>query len=107
MTGAEMIMDERNRQVAEEGWNATHDDEHINEELAKAAACYALPESERANHQRYEKLGLTEKFWYPRWWPWMSKWWKPSPYDRIRELVKAGALCAAEIDRLQRLKRNS
>jgi hypothetical protein len=30
--------------------------------------------------------------------------WKPSPDDRFRELVKAGALIAAEIDRLLRAK---
>ena len=30
--------------------------------------------------------------------------WKPTPDDRIKELAKAGALIAAEIDRLQRLK---
>jgi hypothetical protein len=35
-------------------------------------------------------------------WPWDQDWWKPSP-DPIRNLVKAGALIAAEIDRLQRL----
>ena len=34
-------------------------------------------------------------------WPWNLIWWKPTPNDRIRELVKAGALIAAEIDRLQ------
>lgn len=34
-------------------------------------------------------------------WPWHSSWWKPSD-DPIRNLVKAGALIAAEIDRLQR-----
>ena len=35
-------------------------------------------------------------------WPWSDKWWKPK--DKIRDLVRAGALIAAEIDRLQRLK---
>jgi hypothetical protein len=34
-------------------------------------------------------------------WPWDAEWWKPSP-DSVRNLVKAGALIAAEIDRLQR-----
>ena len=36
-------------------------------------------------------------------WPssWNTSWWKPSA-DPIRNLVKAGALIAAEIDRLQR-----
>lgn len=35
--------------------------------------------------------------------PFSSVWWKPSPENRIKELAKAGALIAAEIDRLQRL----
>lgn len=35
-------------------------------------------------------------------WPWEARFWKPCPDDRARELVKAGALIAAEIDRLQR-----
>ena len=35
-------------------------------------------------------------------WPWKEAWWKPTPEDRIRELVKAGALIVAEIDRLRR-----
>jgi hypothetical protein len=30
--------------------------------------------------------------------------WKPTPGNRIRELEKAGALIAAEIDRLSRLE---
>jgi hypothetical protein len=32
-------------------------------------------------------------------WPWDAKWWKPS-VDHVRNLVKAGALIAAEIDRM-------
>lgn len=35
-------------------------------------------------------------------WPWDEEWWKPSE-DPVRNLVKAGALIAAEIDRLQRV----
>jgi len=45
----------------------------------------------------------------PIYWPWCDSWWKPakisqsgSKADRIKELVKAGALIAAEIDRLNR-----
>jgi hypothetical protein len=34
-------------------------------------------------------------------WPWEASWWKPSQTDRIKELAKAGALIAAEIDRLK------
>lgn len=35
-------------------------------------------------------------------WPFELKWLKRTPKNRIRELQKAGALIAAEIDRLQR-----
>ena len=35
------------------------------------------------------------------WWPWRNEDWKPSN-DRVVNLVKAGALIAAEIDRLER-----
>lgn len=36
----------------------------------------------------------------PAEWPWDEMLWKPTPDDRIRELAKAGALIATEIDRL-------
>jgi len=34
--------------------------------------------------------------------PFDEEWWKPSPDDPVWQLVKAGALIAAEIDRLRR-----
>lgn len=98
--GTYLIAQERMRQVSQEGWTAEHDDEHSAGEMARAAACYALPKDIRENtiwhHQLLEYL-----------WPWEFAWWKPAekkltPAKRIRELVKAGALIAAEIDRLQR-----
>jgi hypothetical protein len=88
MTGAELIAAERRRQVDAEGWTPGHDDEHSQGELRRAAACYL---STRADGMH--SLG--------RFWPWEQSWWKPSP-DPIRNLAKAGALIAAEIDRLQR-----
>ena len=89
LTGAELIANERERQMSEEGWDALHDDEHIYGELARAGAIYALPPKYR---------------FYAQAWPpsWDKKWWKPTPQNRIRELTKAGALICAEIDRLQR-----
>jgi hypothetical protein len=36
-------------------------------------------------------------------WPFAAGWWRPG--DRVRELSKAGALCAAEIDRILRARR--
>lgn len=89
-TGAELIAEERARQIAVEGWTPTHDDvDHSNGELAAAAAFYAIPPHRRMTRGR------------PSLWP---KGWrfKPTPNDRIRELVKAGALIVAEIERLKR-----
>lgn len=93
-TGIEFIAEERQRQIDVEGWNAEHDDIGNNDEqLAEAAALYALPEIRRTYEYDVNNL-----------WPWDKKWWKPTPDDRIKELAKAGALIAAEIDRLQRIQ---
>ncbi len=97
-TSIELIADERKRQVEVEGWTAEHDAAHKEEELALAAASYALPQYSRdALNRKYAKHHKDA----PVTWPWLEVWWKPTPNDRIRELVKAGALIAAEIDRLQ------
>ena len=94
MSGVELIADERKRQVEFEGWFSNHDDGHGYDQLAIAACCYALPSRLRGVDGSYKAP--------PHMWPWGSNWWKPTPNDRIRELVKAGALIAAEIDRLKR-----
>lgn len=85
-TGIEIISEERERQISVEGWSPEHDDAHTNEELVQAAVKYALPKGNL--------------------WPaaWSIDWYKPTPEDRIKELAKAGALIAAEIDRLRRSK---
>lgn len=93
-TGIEIITEERKRQVDEEGYTARHDiEENELGQLAFAAAAYACPpEANKATG-----LKRTHLF------PWDSRTWSPSD-DRIRELAKAGALIAAEIDRLQNSK---
>jgi hypothetical protein len=97
MTGVELIAAERKRQVEVEGWTPEHDDEHEAGEIALAASCYALDFQDRRMILFGQECDITDYLW-----PWESRWWKPTPEDRIRELVKAGALVAAEIDRLQR-----
>jgi len=89
-TGAKLIAKERTRQIRKEGWRAEHDDTHCKGELARAARCYLAPK-------------LKEDSETPREWPWDIEWWKPSD-DKIKNLVRAGALIAAEIDRLKRNK---
>lgn len=92
LTGIDVIKAERIRQQTEEKYSLDHD-EVINHTgaLAMAAASYATPA-----HQR---LFLAQRG-RPLHFPWKAKSWKPTPHDRIKELAKAGALIAAEIDRL-------
>lgn len=88
-SGVDLIAAERQRQVEREGWTPEHDDGHADGALARAAACYA------------DGFEITGKFSVPLRWPFEASDWKPSD-DRVRDLVKAGALIAAEIDRIER-----
>lgn len=95
MSGVELIRKERQRQRSKsrgwgEAYSLTHDDSHDKGELACAAACYAIPPARRARYG--EAMGGM--------WPW--NWRFKRTDDRIRELTIAGALIAAEIDRLLR-----
>jgi hypothetical protein len=81
--GAQLIQRERVRQIMEEGYGAETDAVYTGGELRQAAICYALGHSQ---------------FWPDDWDP---KMFKPTR-EPIRDLIKAGALIAAEIDRLLR-----
>lgn len=92
--GVLLIAQERVRQLEEEGWNEAHDDVHSSGQMANAAATYAHCAADQA-------AGYTGPFVsVPSSWPWDTKWFKPK--DQLRNLVRAGALIAAEIDRVQR-----
>lgn len=86
------VVAERQRQQAKkpdgEGWTPEHDDMHTGGELAAAAACYAVPALTQVAPPAAQ------------WWPWNYNWWKPK--DRRSDLVRAGALILAEIERLDR-----
>lgn len=84
------ILTERRRQVQEEGWNSIHDDGHDEDELALAAAYYALPQELR------EELAAAH---IPVW-PWDECWRKPK--GRIPDILRAAALLMAELARLYR-----
>lgn len=86
--GVMLVARERMRQVQGEGWTPEHDDIHSDGELAEAAVCYALPTPPGDGAS-------------PELWPWDESWWKPGG-GRVRQLVKAGALICAEIDRVVR-----
>ena len=91
----EEIARERRRQMEVEGWTEAHDDRHGDNDLARAAACYALcdPETDRVRYS-----SITDFVW-----PWVKEWWKPTTYRR--NLIKAGALIVAELERLERAAR--
>jgi len=97
MTGAELIAAERLRQLDVEGYTVITDSLYSNNELVRAAICYAAP----AGMRKDKPYSDPETVFIPMMWPWAFKHWKPTADDRVRELVKAGALIAAEIDRLQ------
>jgi NTP pyrophosphatase (non-canonical NTP hydrolase) len=91
------IAAERQRQIEVEGWTPEHDDTHDRRELARAAACYAV------GHMVEQELRdpvSTRRVFKRSLWPWSPDWWKPK--DRRRDLVRAGALIVAEIERLDR-----
>lgn len=122
MMGSELIAKERKRQIEKEGWTAEHDDGHSDASLALAAICFAAPE--RIYIMRQYASGPA--FYDP--WPdsWDERWDKryeygenkrtganypprPETYtkqERLDLLIKAGALIAAEIDRIKRIKRS-
>lgn len=91
------VIAERARQVNEEGWTPEHDDRHSPGDLAEAAACYLL-------YPSFLKIlpygDGTVCTLFDIIWPWSLDWWKPK--DRRRDLVKAGALILAEIERIDR-----
>ena len=95
ITGAKLIARERNRQVTKEKFTSAHDDEHELGEMTQAAIIYATAEVRQMKMEN-----LDDPFWAEDW-PWENGDFKPSP-DAIRNLTKAGALIAAEIDRLLR-----
>ena len=94
--GSGLIATERARQISTEGWTPAHDDEHELGELAAASVCYTnLAQAQIADAVMESDTEVHVD------WPWSSDSWKPSD-DPIRNLVKAGALIAAQIDVLLR-----
>jgi hypothetical protein len=109
MTGVERIALERARQIDLEGFDKAHDDEHVRGEIARAAACYA---ASAAGRDIFEMREFAKGVHFVDPWPWDEQWdtrphegnvLKPATRaEAIRMLEKAGALIAAELDRIAR-----
>lgn len=98
MNGIESIAAERKRQVEVEGWTPEYDDAHTDGAMSAAATAYAFSAFTGTSYRAFsaEPIGF---------WPWNAEWWKPkTPRE---DLVRAGALIAAEIDRIDRLSARS
>ena len=83
------VIAERQRQKAVEGWTSEHDDKYGKSQLLWASSCYVLNTIQPFNR-------------IPMDWPWAPEWWKPT--NPRRDMVKAGALILAEIERIDRLE---
>ena len=103
-SGADLIAEERQRQVNVEGYSEQHDSQHKTSELIRAAIAYIESAKigvnclELGNNDAFDILvrkGQTGKAICP-----WGDGFKPS--TDIRDLEKAGALIAAAIDRLRK-----
>ena len=89
------VLAERRRQIEREGWDASHDDSNgARGELPAAAACYAM-NAAAINGTPPPRLSTMTDLW-----PWHPSWFKCT--TPRRDLVKAGALILAELERLDR-----
>lgn len=91
--GTRLIVAERQRHIVGEGFHEARDAQYIDQQLTKAAVCYAsVPIVRVEDGMTIDFSDVPEGLW-----PWDAKWWKPG--TDIQCLIKAGALIAAEIDR--------
>lgn len=104
--GAAAIVAERIRQREVEGWTSEHDDEHAEGEMAIAAACYAVNGLSQDRNGTPLRLFQRQKHAvgcdFCDIWPWDLAWDKRSKHPRDRSVAIAGALLAAELDRIGR-----
>jgi len=95
--GAADVLAERRRQIEVEGWTAEHDDKHAPGAMAAAAGAYCESAARPGLFRTVPGGART----VPKLWPkWALKWFKPT--TPRQDLVKACALCLAEIERIDR-----
>jgi len=99
LLGVDLIRAERERQIAVEGWSEDHDDTHRDGALSAAAAHLIEQASEEG---RVEVVSLA---WQDH--GWIKTLIENHGCDPVRCLTIAGALVAAEIDRLNRERRKT
>lgn len=89
------IQAERRRQIEVEGFSPAADSKaYTKGQLMDAAHCYYAAASERF----IGGWSVESSRAAPDGWPWDIEWWKPK--SLMRDLVRAGALCLAERERV-------
>lgn len=102
---AKDVLAERAAHATREGWTPKHDDQHDSGEMARAAGVYAIGASGEGWAFNDFKYGDDGEPLFPAYWPWDARWFKPKG-DR-EDLVRAGALILAEIERIDRAASNT
>lgn len=92
-TGIKAIASERERQLCMEGFSRDSDEQYREGELARAATAYVQLAAMDLQVGSRKHIASQEP---PFFWPWAPEWWKP--VDARHDLVRAGALIAAQID---------
>jgi hypothetical protein len=96
MTGTELISKERSRQIVQEGYSSKSDDALVDGDLAIAAANYVCHDTAACVLDCDGEIVEN---------PICGDFNNRERKPRLRQLVIAGALIAAEIDRLQRAEK--
>ena len=93
------VLAERQRQVKAKGFTPEHDDLHIEGQLARAAAAYAVAADTAIYEADKLRPSWNESYiaGVSRVWPWNWTLWKPT-----NKRLKAAALLLAEIERVDR-----
>jgi hypothetical protein len=114
-TGIELITQERQEQINKHGFDNTHDKHHDDESLSFNAAVLATPivlfeKGENFANSHIFTVATIDNGWKL---PYQARDGNKiidnntlSKKERIKQLIVAGALIAAEIDRLQTIDNN-
>jgi hypothetical protein len=86
----ELVRAERLKQINKHGHTPEYDDDHVDGEIADAAACYANTINSN------EELIL--------YWPWEPEYFKKEEKTRKDQIITACAMLMAEHERLERLE---
>lgn len=95
---------ERMRQVEKEDWSLSDDDELKGGQLAGAAANYIVHAADQLANGTQLPAGIPPPLAFH--WPHICDSWTWKPKNPRRDLVRAGALIIAEIERLDRAAQN-